>query len=72
MSETGHVTAAICFLLYFWSSYLGGTAGWLEVMLFVTGVIWKHLYVTLVEAMLAFAIGTRARNPRLLEGRRVP
>ena len=25
---------------------------------FVTGVIWKHLYVTLVEAMLAFAIGS--------------
>jgi NitT/TauT family transport system permease protein len=25
---------------------------------FATGVIWKHLYVTLVEAMLAFAIGS--------------
>jgi NitT/TauT family transport system permease protein len=25
---------------------------------FVTGVIWKHLYVTLMEAMLAFAIGS--------------
>ena len=25
---------------------------------FATGVIWKHLYVTLIEAMLAFAIGS--------------
>jgi NitT/TauT family transport system permease protein len=25
---------------------------------FVTGVIWKHLYVTLLEAMLAFVIGS--------------
>ena len=40
---------------------------------FATGVIWKHLYVTLVEAMLAFAIGSTggvlvgfwfARQPR--------
>jgi NitT/TauT family transport system permease protein len=28
------------------------------VVWFATGVIWKHLYVTLVEAMLAFAIGS--------------
>ena len=25
---------------------------------FATGVIWKHLYITLIEAMLAFAIGS--------------
>jgi len=25
---------------------------------FVTGVIWKHLYVTLIEAMLAFVLGS--------------
>ena len=40
---------------------------------FVSGVIWKHLYVTLLEAMLAFAIGSAggilvgfwfARQPR--------
>jgi NitT/TauT family transport system permease protein len=28
------------------------------VVWFATGVIWKHLYVTLVEAMLAFVIGS--------------
>ncbi|HVJ81210.1 MAG TPA: NfeD family protein [Planctomycetia bacterium] len=30
--------AALCFLLFFWSHFLGGTAGWLEVTLFVGGL----------------------------------
>lgn len=28
----------LCFLLFFWSHILGGTAGWLEVVLFLAGV----------------------------------
>lgn len=35
----GGIISAICFLLYFWSAYLGGTAGWLEVILFCTGLV---------------------------------
>jgi len=31
--------AAICFLLFFWSKFLGGTAGWLEVVLFLAGLV---------------------------------
>ncbi|HUY36897.1 MAG TPA: NfeD family protein [Pirellulales bacterium] len=34
----GGLIAAICFLLYFWSAHLGGTAGWLEVILFLSGI----------------------------------
>ena len=34
----GGLIAALCFMLYFWSAYLGGTAGWLEVLMFVAGV----------------------------------
>jgi membrane-bound ClpP family serine protease len=34
----GAFVAGICFLLYFWSKHLDGTAGWLEVLLFVAGV----------------------------------
>jgi membrane-bound serine protease (ClpP class) len=30
--------AALCFVLFFWSRVLGGTAGWLEVTLFLFGV----------------------------------
>jgi membrane-bound ClpP family serine protease len=34
----GGLIAALCFLLYFWSAFLGGTAGWLEVLLFLAGI----------------------------------
>ena len=32
------IGAALCFSIFFWSRFLGGTAGWLEVILFVFGV----------------------------------
>src|SRR5262249_7666293 len=35
----GGLISALCFLLYFWLAYLGGTAGWLEVLLFLAGMI---------------------------------
>jgi membrane-bound serine protease (ClpP class) len=31
------IIAALCFALFFWSHFLGGTAGWLEVILFLIG-----------------------------------
>lgn len=35
----GGLTSLLCFGLFFWSRFLGGTAGWLEVILFVVGLI---------------------------------
>jgi membrane-bound serine protease (ClpP class) len=35
----GGLTAGLCFALFFWSRVLGGTAGWLEVLLFSAGII---------------------------------
>ena len=35
----GGLTAGLCFALFFWSRFLGGTAGWLEVILFVSGFV---------------------------------
>ncbi len=35
----GGLTAGLCFALFFWSRFLGGTAGWLEVILFVAGLV---------------------------------
>ena len=35
----GGLIAGLCFALFFWSRFLGGTAGWLEVVLFVFGVL---------------------------------
>lgn len=34
----GGFVSAICFAIFFWSRFLGGTAGWLEVVLFALGV----------------------------------
>jgi membrane-bound serine protease (ClpP class) len=34
----GGMVAALCFALFFWSRFLGGTAGWLELILFVAGL----------------------------------
>ena len=34
----GGLVSGLCALLFFWSHFLGGTAGWLEVTLFVAGV----------------------------------
>ncbi len=35
----GGFIAMVAFIIYFWSQYLNGTSGWLEVMLFLAGVI---------------------------------
>lgn len=31
--------ALLCFMLFFWAKFLGGTAGWLEMVLFIAGLI---------------------------------
>lgn len=35
----GGLIAGLCFGLFFWSRFLGGTAGWLEVLLFLSGIV---------------------------------
>jgi len=35
----GGLTAVLCFALFFWSRFMGGTADWLEVVLFVVGLM---------------------------------
>jgi len=35
----GGLVAGLCFAIFFWSRFLGGTADWLEVVLFVAGVV---------------------------------
>ncbi len=35
----GALIAFLCFALFFWSRFLGGTAGWLEVVLFLSGIV---------------------------------
>lgn len=35
----GGIVATICFGLFFWSRFLGGTSGWLEVICFAMGIL---------------------------------
>ncbi len=48
----GGLTALLCFALFFWSRFLGGTAEWLEVMLFAAGML-----LLLVEVFLIPGFG---------------
>jgi len=44
----GGLVAGLCFALFFWSRFLGGTAGWLEVVLFVAGVAFLGVEIFLL------------------------
>jgi len=44
----GGLTAGLCFALFFWSRFLGGTSGWLEVLLFGAGVIFLAVELFLI------------------------
>jgi membrane-bound serine protease (ClpP class) len=53
----GGFLAGICFLLFFWSQFLNGTAGWLEVLLFVAGVVCLALEIFVVPGFGIFGLG---------------
>ncbi len=53
----GGFLAAVCFVLFFWSRFLGGTVGWLEVLLFVLGVICLLLEVFVLPGFGIFGLG---------------
>jgi membrane-bound serine protease (ClpP class) len=52
----GGLIAAVCFLLYFWSNYLGGTAGWLELVLFGAGLTFLAIEVFVIPGLGAFGV----------------
>jgi len=49
--------ASICFLLFFWSHFLNGTAGWLEVLLFLFGGVCIVLEIFIIPGIGVFGIG---------------
>jgi membrane-bound serine protease (ClpP class) len=53
----GGFVATVCFLMFFWANYLGGTAGWLEVTLFVAGVSCLLLEVFVLPGFGIFGLG---------------
>jgi membrane-bound serine protease (ClpP class) len=53
----GAFIALVCFVLFFWSRYLGGTAGWLEVLLFIAGVSCILLEIFVIPGFGIFGLG---------------
>ena len=49
--------AAVCFMLFFWAQFLNGTAGWLEVLLFVTGIVFVIMEIFVIPGLGIFGIG---------------
>jgi membrane-bound serine protease (ClpP class) len=49
--------ALVCFILFFWSQFLGGTAGWLEVVLFVAGLACLLLEIFVLPGFGIFGLG---------------
>lgn len=53
----GGFLSAVCFILFFWSQHLNGTAGWLEITLFLTGVAFLALEIFVLPGFGIFGIG---------------
>ena len=53
----GGFVSLLCFLLFFWSQFLQGTAGWLEVILFAGGVTCVILEVFVIPGFGIFGLG---------------
>lgn len=51
------IVSALCFILFFWSQFLHGTAGWLEVLLFVTGVACIVVELFFIPGFGVFGLG---------------
>jgi membrane-bound ClpP family serine protease len=49
--------SAVCFVLFFWANFLHGTAGWLEILLFATGITCLVLELFVLPGLGAFGIG---------------
>lgn len=53
----GAFVATVCFAVFFWAKFLDGTAGWLEVTLFVTGVVCLLLEFFVIPGFGIFGLG---------------
>jgi membrane-bound ClpP family serine protease len=53
----GAFVAALAFMLFFWSNFLHGTAGWLEVLLFLGGVAFLLLELLVLPGFGVFGLG---------------
>jgi membrane-bound serine protease (ClpP class) len=50
------LSSVLCFVLFFWSAVLGGTAGWLEITLFVFGIACLALEIFVIPGFGVFGV----------------
>jgi membrane-bound serine protease (ClpP class) len=50
------IMSATCFAVFFWSKFLGGTAGWLEVVLFMLGIACIGMEVFVIPGFGVFGV----------------
>ena len=50
------ILSVLCFALFFWSKFLGGTAGWLEVVLFLLGLGCLALEIFVIPGFGVFGV----------------
>jgi len=53
----GGMVSILCFGLFFWSRFLGGTSGWFEVILFLVGICFILLEVFVIPGVGVAGIG---------------
>ena len=53
----GAFVGSVCLLLFFWSQYLNGTAGWLEVILFFSGILFVLIEIFVLPGFGIFGLG---------------
>ena len=53
----GGFIALVAFIVYFWSQYLHGTSGWLEVMLFLAGLVCLAAEIFVLPGMGVLGLG---------------
>ncbi len=53
----GAFVGSVAIMLFFWSQYLNGTAGWLEVLLFVAGVSFVLMEIFVLPGFGIFGLG---------------
>ncbi len=56
----GAFIAGVCFILFFWSRFLQGTAAWLEILLFVAGLACLLLEFFVIPGFGIFGLGGAA------------
>jgi membrane-bound serine protease (ClpP class) len=76
----GGLVSILCFGLFFWSRFLGGTSGWFEVILFVIGLAFVMLEILVIPGvgvagisgglMMLFSLVMASRRFMMPESRR--